>query len=347
MKALMKVAKGPGNIEVRDMDIPKIPNVDWVLIKVKAAGVCGTDLHIWHDQFRYWPPVVLGHEFSGEIVEIGRNVKGFKLGDRVVAEPHSLACGMCELCRQGKVQICESKRSPGWGINGAFTDFIVMPSMLLHKIPEGVSYELAALAEPMAIAVHQVVERGRIECQDFVVVTGAGPIGILAAFVAKAVGAAKVAITGMSACEPVRFQVAETLGADYVINVEKENAVEKVWELKNGRGADIVIETSGAGPAIAQSVEMVRKCGRLSAIGISSMETVKFPWNNAIYKVLDVAFNMSSSYTSWDRALSLMANTGKDLDRVITHRTSINEWETIFKDLEAEKGVKALFVPQE
>ena len=174
MKALVKTAKGMGNIEIRDVSIPKIPKDDWVLIKIKAAGVCGTDLHIWHDQFFYWPPVILGHEFSGEIVEMGSKVTGFDTGDRVVVEPHSLACGKCEFCRQGKIQICSDKRSPGWGIDGAFTEYIVMPSLLLHKIPDGLSYELAAIAEPMAIAVHQVVERGRIECQDFVVVTGAG-----------------------------------------------------------------------------------------------------------------------------------------------------------------------------
>ena len=345
MRALMKVAKGPGNIEVRDIAVPQIPHDDWVLIKVHAAGVCGTDLHIWHDQFPYWPPVVMGHEFSGEIVEVGKKVTAFKPGDRVVSEPHSLACGVCELCRQGKVQICAGKRSPGWGINGAFTDYLVMPAMLAHKIPEGLSYDLAALAEPMAITVHQVAERGRIECQDFVVVTGAGPIGILAAFVAKAMGAARVAITGMSTCEYIRFKAAKELGADYIINVEKENAIEKVMELTGGRGADIVIETSGAGPAIAQSVDMVRKCGRISAIGISTKEIVNFPWNKAIYKVIDIVFNMSSSYTAWDRALSLMANTDKDLNRVITHKTSIDEWEKTFKELEDEKGIKALFIP--
>lgn len=345
MKALMKVSKGPGNIEIRDIEVPKMPGGDWVLIKVKAAGVCGTDLHIWHDQFPYWPPVVLGHEFSGEIVETGEKVKEFKIGDRVVAEPHSLACGMCELCRQGKIQICASKRSPGWGINGAFTEYIVMPAVLLHRIPDGVSYELASLAEPLAIAVHQVVERGRIECQDFVVVTGAGPVGILAAFVAKAAGAAKVAMVGMNAGEYIRFKVAKELGADYIINAEMENPVDKVMELTSGRGADIVIETSGAGSAIAQSVDMVRKCGRISAIGISSKETVNFPWNKAIYKVLDIAFNMSSSYTSWDRALSLIVNTQADLSRLITHRTSIYEWERVFKELEEERGVKALFIP--
>jgi len=345
MKALMKVAKGPGNIEIRDMEIPQIPNDDWVLIKVKAAGVCGTDLHIWHDQFPYWPPVVLGHEFSGEIVEAGKNVKNCKVGDKVVAEPHSLACGVCELCRQGKVQICAEKRSPGWGINGAFTDYLVMPSMLLHKIPEGLSYELAALAEPMAITIHQVIERGKIECQDFAVITGAGPIGILAAFVAKSMGAGKVAITGMSTCEYMRFDIAKELGADYIINVEKENAVDKIMELTNGRGADIVIETSGSGSAIAQTVEMVRKCGRICAIGINGRDTVSFPWNKAIYKVLDVVFNMSSSYTAWDRALALISNTLMDLNSLITHKSSIHDWEQVFCDLEEEKGIKALFLP--
>lgn len=345
MKALVKTGRGAGNIEVKDVDMPKIPQEDWVLIKVKAAGVCGTDLHIWYDQFPYWPPVILGHEFSGEIADMGTKVKNFKVGDRVVAEPHSLACGTCALCRQGRIQLCSSKRSPGWGIDGAFTDYIVMPSTLLHKIPEGVSYELAALAEPMAITVHQVAERGRIDCQDFVVVTGAGPVGILAAFVAKAVGAAKVAITGMNPCEQVRFKAAREMGADYIINVEKENPVDKIMELTDGRGADIVIETSGADPAIAQTVDMVRKCGRISAIGLCSKEAVNFPWNKAMHKALDISFNMSSSYTSWDRALSLIASTDMDLGRMITHKASIDEWECVFMDLLEEKGIKALFIP--
>lgn len=346
MKALMKVARGPGQIEIRDIAVPQIPQPDWVLIRVRAAGVCGTDLHIWHDQFAYWPPVVLGHEFAGDIAAVGESVKDFQVGDRVVAEPHSLACGVCELCRQGKRQICPSKRSPGWGIDGAFADYLVMPAMLLHRIPEGLSYEVAALAEPLAITVHQVTERGGIACQDFVVVTGAGPIGILAAFVAKSMGASRVAITGMAACEQIRFQVARKLGADYIINVEQENPVERILELTHGRGADLAIETSGAGPAIAQCVDMVRKCGRISAIGISTRDTVSFPWNKAISKVLDIAFNMSSSYTAWDKALSLLANTPYDLGQIITHRTAITEWEHVFQELEAERGIKALFIPE-
>ncbi|HBP37881.1 MAG TPA: hypothetical protein DD640_03915 [Clostridiales bacterium] len=346
MKALVKYAKGEGNIEIRNVSIPIIPQDDWVLIKVHAAGVCGTDLHIWHDQFPYWPPVIMGHEFSGEIIEVGSKVIDYRPGDRVVAEPHAMACGSCELCRQGKIQICAEKRSPGWGIDGAFTEYLVMPAVLLHRIPEGLPDDLAALAEPMAITVHQVSERIRINCQDFVVVTGAGPIGILAAFVAKSMGASKVAITGMNACEQVRFAVARELGADYIINVEKENPLDRILELTRGRGADVVIETSGAGPAIAQAIQMVKKCGQISAIGIGPRDTVSIPWNMAIYKVLDIAFNMSSSYTSWDRALSLMANTPKTLSALITHRAALDDWELVFQDLTEEKGIKALFFPE-
>lgn len=345
MKALVKIAKGPGNIEVREVEVPALPGPDWVLIKVKAAGVCGTDLHIWHDEFTYWPPVTLGHEFSGEIVEIGTKVIGFRPGDRVVAEPHSLACGVCEFCRQGKVQICAEKRSPGWGINGAFTDFLVMPYHLLHKIPENVSYELAALAEPLAITVHQVLERGRVECQDFVVITGAGPIGILAGFVAKSMGASKVVVTGKNSCEAVRFPAALALGADFVINVDKQDPVEMVLQLTHGRGADLVVETSGSKSAIAQTVDLVRKGGRISAIGLSNLSDISFPWNKAMLKVLDVFFNMSSSYTSWDRCLLLMSNTDANLQCIITHKSSIADWEDVFNDLESEIGIKALFIP--
>ncbi len=346
MKALVKTKKGEGNLALCDVPIPQIPQDDWVLIRVMAAGVCGTDLHIWHDQFPYWPPVVIGHEFSGQVVKTGTAVKNVKAGDRVVAEPHSLACGECYLCRQGKIQLCEQKRSPGWGIDGGFAEYVTMPARLLHQIPAGMSYEIAALAEPMAIAVHQVAERCKIGCQDFVVVSGAGPIGILAAFVAKENGAGTVLETGINACELVRFPVAKLLGADRIVNVEKEDALGIVMEMTKGRGADIVIETSGAANAVGQSVKMLKKCGKLCAIGMPNVESIPVPWREAVLKSLDTVFCMSSSYPAWDAALSLMAHTEKDLSAVITHKTPLEEWETVFHDLEAERGIKAVFLPQ-
>ena len=126
MKALMKVAKGKGNLEICDILRPKIKNEDDVLIEVTAAGVCGTDIHIWRDEFPYYPPVVMGHEFAGIVRKTGKSVTRFSTGDLVVGEPHTHFCGKCEMCRAGKIQLCAHKRSPGWGIDGAFTDYLVI-----------------------------------------------------------------------------------------------------------------------------------------------------------------------------------------------------------------------------
>ncbi len=347
MKALVKTAKGPGNIEVREVPAPELGEPDWVLIKVKAAGVCGTDLHIRHDHFPYWPPVILGHEFSGEVVEAGAAVKNVSVGDRVVSEPHSMNCGLCEYCRQGMVQMCADKRSPGWGIDGAFADYLKMPAQLIHRIPEGVSYELAALAEPLAIAVHQVSEAGVIEMQDFVLVTGAGPMGILATFIAKMQGAGSVLMTGMNSGEIIRFDAARRLGADYIVNVQKENLQDRINELTGGRGADVLIETSGAPPAIRDGVAALRRKGRVSAIGLCADEYIQFPWNAAMHKVLDIRFNFSSSYTSWDKALGLLRDKGDMLSNIITHNFRLEDWEQTFGLLEAEKGIKAIYMPED
>jgi L-iditol 2-dehydrogenase len=343
VKALVKTAKGTGFIEIRNLDIPKIPSPDWVLIRVKAAGICGTDLHIWHDQFPYWPPVVLGHEFAGEIVEVGANVRAWKAGDRVVAEPHSLACGECELCRKGQIQLCASKRSPGWGIDGGFAEFVTMPAFLLHAIPADVPDVVAATAEPMAIAIHQVLERGRVEFRDNVVVSGCGPIGILAAFLAKKAGAATVIATGIGRSEEVRFPVCRKLGADYCLNAETMNIEAAVRALTGGRGADLVIEASGSPAAIAQSFRLVRTGGRISAIGLSGKDGVTVPWDVAMHKVVDISFNMSSSATSWPRSLATLGSYHAALSAYVTAVVGLDDWETAFQRLEAEKDVKTVF----
>ncbi len=344
MKALVKTAKGEGNIEVKNMPYPSLPAGDWVIIKVRAAGVCGTDLHIWHDMYPYWPPVILGHEFAGEIAETGKDVKRFSVGDRVVCEPHSLACGVCELCREGRIQQCAEKRSPGWGINGGFAEYVAMPEKLLHRIPEKMSFEIAALAEPMAITVHHVTELCGIGCMDTVAVSGAGPIGIMAAFVAKASGAGRVIITGMDACEAVRFPAALKLGADDVINVCKKSAYDEVMHITGGRGADVVIETSGAAPAISDSIRMTKKYGRLCAIGLGR-ESSEIPWKQIVMRSVTVVGCMSSGYSAWDKALKLMDGTEKDISCLITHRVKLEDWKETFLDLEAERGIKAVFIP--
>jgi len=344
MFALVKTRKGVGYLELREVDVPKIAP-DEVLIEIKAAAICGTDIHVKHDRFPYWPPVVLGHEFSGQIVEVGSEVEHYREGDRVVAEPHTKACGKCFFCRTGNIQMCPAKRSPGWGIDGAFTKYLKMPEKLLHRIPDHVSFEEAALVEPTANVVHDVLERGRVEAEDFVVVLGPGPIGLLAAMCAKAEGARKVMIVGTPNDEALRLKVAREVGIDYVVNLGEEDPIRKTSDLTDGLGADLVVEASGAEPAIRTTVDLVRKKGRITVIGMTGKADITFPWDKAIFKACDLIFNLSTSYTSWDRAISLIAERKIDVDAIITHREPLTHWEQVFDDVEHLRALKAVLIP--
>ena len=344
MLALVKAAKGVGNLELREVAVPKPGNRE-VLIEIKAAGVCGTDLHVKHDTFPYWPPVILGHEFSGRVHEIGPGVTDWKVGDRVVGEPHTLACGKCFLCRTGNVQICNSKRSIGWGIDGAFTKFMVMPEHLLHRIPDNLSYEEAAVVEPAANVVKDVLEHAKVEPEDIVVVMGPGPIGLLAAMAARAGGAKKVVITGTPKDEQSRLPVARQLGFTEVLNLAEVNALERVQELTGGRGADLVVDCSGAEPAINMGLDLIRKKGRFCAIGMTGKDRISIAWDKAISKDIDMFFNMSTSYTCWDRAISLIASGKINVKPLITYTEPLTNWEYVFSQLEAQQGLKALFIP--
>jgi len=188
MKALVKTQKGKGFLELREVPEPVVKPGE-VKIAIAACGICGTDVHVKHDEFPYWPPVILGHEFAGTVVEVGPECRTAKIGQRVVAEPHNRACGVCYLCRTGNTQICAEKRSPGWGVDGGMAKYICYPEKLLHRLPDGMTFDQGAMVEPTANAVTDVIERAKIAAGDFAVVIGPGPIGLLAAMVARAAGA--------------------------------------------------------------------------------------------------------------------------------------------------------------
>jgi L-iditol 2-dehydrogenase len=344
MKALVKTQKGFGFLELLDVPEPKLGPGE-VLIEVKAAGICGTDIHVKHDRFPYWPPVILGHEFSGEIVELGPDCKYYKIGERVVGEPHTKHCGVCYLCRTGNVQICASKRSPGWGIDGCFTKYLVMPEQLLHRIPDSMDYDTAALVEPTANTVHDVIERAGITGGDFVVVIGPGPIGLLAGLTAKAAGAHHVVMVGAPQDVGLRLDKARELKFETVLNVGEDNVVDTVMQLTNGIGADLVVECSGAPRAIAGTVDLIRKKGRICAVGLTGGRNVDFPWEKASFKVADIHFCMSTSYTSWDRTINLISTGQLPAQKVISHRMRLTEWEKAFEEIEAQRALKVILKP--
>lgn len=344
MQGLFKAAKGEGHLALREIEIPH-PKADEVLIEIKAAGICGTDIHILHDEYPYWPPVILGHEFSGEVVEVGEQVSGYRVGDRVVGEPHTKACGRCELCRSGYMQLCGSKRSIGWGIHGAFARYMVLPEKLLHRIPDSMSFDEAALVEPAANAVQDVIERGDVRANDFVVVLGPGPIGLLCLMAARAAGAGQTALVGIRADAETRLTIGRKLGADHILVADAEDVTARINQLTGGRGADVVVEASGAPASIASTVAMVRRLGRIVAIGMTGREQISFPWDAAIWKMCTMIFNLSTGYSSWERAIDLIASRKIEVGPLITHRVPLADWQEAFTATEKGQALKALLVP--
>ena len=248
------------------------------------------------------------------------------------------------LCRNGHIQNCADKRSIGWGIDGAFTDYLVMPEKLLHKIPDTLPLPEAAMAEPCAIVAHQLLERARVTPGDTVVIMGMGPIGLIAAQMAKIAGAGSVILCGTNADVNYRLRVADQLGCyDRFVNVQSED-VDTVVRQHSPAGADLVEEASGAGSAIRSAIRVLKKWGTLCAIGMTGAPTIEVPWNEAMMKVLDVQFNMSSSYGGWDIALKLMASGKLNVTPMIGVRP-LDEWEGAFADLEAGRAMKLLLQP--
>ena len=344
MKALVKTKKGIGHLELQDVPVPK-PAPGEVLLKILAAGICGTDIYVRDDNFPYWPPVILGHEFCGQVIELGKGVSLVKENDRVVGEPHTKACGHCRLCRTGNIQICSEKRSPGWGIDGAMAEYLVMPEKLLHNIPENIPDEVGAIIEPAANAVHDVFERARVDAGDFVVVIGPGPIGLLAAMSARAAGAREVMIIGTDVDEPTRLPKARELGFKHVINCQHENPADIVSKLTGGIGADLVVECSGSQGGIFASIELVRKKGRVCAIGLPGSKPITFPYSAAAFKVIDMSFCLSTSYSSWDKAINLIATGQIPAGQIITHCKPLAEWASVFEDIDNRSAIKAVLLP--
>lgn len=344
MKALLKAAQGTGNVDLGRVPIPEV-GPGQVLIRVHACGICGSDLKIEADEHPYVPPVVMGHEFAGEIVEVGKDVNGWAVGDRVVAEQHTHTCGHCRQCLTGNAFACTAKRAPGYMIDGGFAEFITMPAWLLHRIPNNLSYVEAALSEPAAVAAHGVLDRTGIAPEDVVLVLGCGPIGLLAAKMAQVAGAARTIITGIDRDEQMRLPRARELGIDHALNVMQTDLASFVRDLTGGEGADVVIELSGAPPAIVQAFQLARRLGRVGIIGQPPSDDVSIPYRDALFRALTVSFSYSSRYTSWERVLSLFERGALEPAQLITHVLPLDDWKRGFELARSGQAIKVVLEP--
>lgn len=245
VKALVKTREGHGNLELLDKEVAT-PLDDKVKIKVHYAGICGTDIHTYEGHYKVNFPVTLGHEFSGEIVEVGADVKDFKVGDRVTSETTFYVCNECEYCKSKDYNLCNHRKGIGTQVDGAFTNYVIAREESLHHIPDEVSYQSAAMTEPLACA-HHGVSKIQVNSGDVAVVMGPGPIGLLVAQVLKSKGAT-VVVTGLDN-DKVRLDKAEALHMDYVVNLQQTDLKTYINGITDGYGADVVVECSGAVPA--------------------------------------------------------------------------------------------------
>jgi L-iditol 2-dehydrogenase len=340
VKALVKSAPGADQVHlVGDWPDPR-PAPGWVVVDVIACGLCGTDLHIVHDEHKNWPPVVLGHEYVGRITMLGEDVEGWAVGDRVVCEQHTLACGHCDPCRRGAIHLCPRKRSPGWGIDGAFADQVALPSALLHRVPDGVADLAAVTTEPSAICLTGL-DRLELRAGEHVAVIGPGPIGLMSALLARRAGAGDVVVVGRSSSAR-RLAVARELGFTTVVHDHREAAA-AVIEATGGLGADAVIETSGAGDALTTAIRACRPLGRVVCLGMGAGGVDEATLAGAMTRSLSIHFSMSSEYSTWDRALRLMA-AGYDPAPLVSPYP-LDRWTEAFDDVAARRVIKAVLVP--
>ena len=343
MKALVKHAQGSGNMVLTEVPEPQA-GLGEIKIKVEVAGICGSDLHIYHSDIDIPvnPPVVTGHEFSGVIAQVGEGVEGFSVGDRVVSETAYSFCGTCSYCSDGFYNLCPERKTLGYWYNGIFTDYTIVPAGRVHKIPESVSDISAAMTEPLACVCHAVYDLCRIVPGDVVLVSGPGAIGLMALQVAKAHGAT-VVISGTDIDES-RLALAKTLGADYTVNIQKEDITKKIEMLTGGYGADVVLECSGTAAGIDTALNLIKKRGYFVQIGLPGKK-INFDIEKICYKELRFTGSLGSRKHSWFKALQLLSEHKVNLEPLADTILSLDEWKTAFDRFEAKQGCKFMLLP--
>ncbi len=342
MQALVKYATGPGAMRVQDMPEPElIPG--HVVIEVRATGICGTDLHIQAGEYPIDPPVILGHEFSGVVKKIASDVTQIKVGEKVTSLVYFTTCGVCEFCNTGQWNLCAKRKSVGSGVNGAFAQYILVPARNVRALPENIDFSAGALIEPLACCAHGVFEKSRLNAGDIVVVLGPGAIGLLTAQIAVADGAT-VILAGMSA-DKERMQLSKKLGAHYIVDVETGYLPELVSSLTNGRGADVVFECSGAGPAAKQGLELLRRKGQFVQLGLFG-KNIELDWDSIMLREIEIQNSFASTWRSWDFALRMVAQDKVKLSPLISEILPLSKWEEAFEKFRTRKGLKYVMTPE-
>jgi threonine 3-dehydrogenase len=315
VRALVKAKAEPG-IWMQDVPVPEFGPND-VLIKVRKASICGTDVHIWNwdawAQKTIKVPMVIGHEFMGEIAKLGDEVTGFQVGDRVSGEGH-ITCGHCRNCRAGKRHLC--RNTVGLGVNrpGCFAEYVSLPAFNVFRVPKDIPDEIASFFDPLGNAVHTALSFDLVG--EDVLITGAGPIGVMAAAISKHVGARHVAVTDVN---PFRLELARKLGATRAVDVRSQTLGDVMQSLGMTEGFDVGMEMSGNGQAFRDMLSVMNHGGRVAILGIPPNE-VSIDWNQVIFKglVLKGVYGREM-FETWYKMVAMLQS-GLDVSPVVTHR---------------------------
>ena len=345
MKALIKTEPGVTDLELIDMPIPE-PGEGEVILKVRAVGICGSDLHMY--KWEVFPPLplIMGHEFCGEIYKVGPGVTGWKEGEFVASNVGG-TCGVCQPCREGKSYLCLNKRSPGIFAPGAYAEYVKTYANMLYRVPDNISEDVAACFEPACTVLHGL-KRFDIKEGDTVVVSGVGLIGLLAIHMIKRIyKAGKVMAIGIDTDEPVKFPMAKKLGADLTINALKTNVVEEV--LKNcpeGCKADVVVDCSGAIPSIKALFDCVKRDGIYGAIGLPPADrTIDVPWNAMVFNSLRLITSYSHDAPDWVDVIKYVADGTLDFSECVTNVIKLEDWAQVFKNTTDPAYIKGVIKP--
>lgn len=341
MKAVVKYGRQDRNVDVRDVPEPTM-GPDQVLIQVKATGVCGSDVHMWreHQSWAVKLPLVLGHEFCGVIADVGANVSGFKVGQRVACETAAQVCGSCVYCLSGNYNLCPNRLGYGALADGSMTSYVAARPQILHHVPDNVPFEHAALTEPICVAYNALVEKTTMKPGDLVVIQGPGPIGIMALQIVRLRGAGTIVVLGTDADEK-RMEVAAELGAHYTVNIQREDAGKLVQSLGDGFGADLVVDCTGVSRALKQSMDLVRPNGRITKIGWGP-QPLDFSLDPLVGKAVTLQGSFSHTYPTWERVLTLLSTGQVNLGPVIGGVYGLDEWEEAFHKMEIGQNVKSV-----
>lgn len=347
MKALRKIKPAYGCMQLVDIPEP-VTAPGHVKVRIEYCGICGSDMKFYHWTQRPGMnipiPVTFGHEYSGVVTEIGEGVTDIQIGDRVVSETPEIFCGKCEQCRTGNQLLCKSKRSIGYQVDGAMAEYICIRQELIHKIPDGVSFEEAAVCEPASVTAHAVYDKAHVQPGDAVLIFGPGLIGLLTLEHAKCCGA-KVILAGLSKDEE-RLAIGKKLGADVVIKTDQSDVRDEVMKLTDGRGVDFVFECTGVGSVLNKAFGTLKRMGKMVLIAFFKPGDIPIEaWNTVVNNEIEIVGSYGQRYGNWERVLKLMDMKKLDVRAVTTHIFDLEDWEKGFGITERQEGLKVLLKP--